>query len=84
MSFEYVGTDGKKGLISLNKGELAFTFCQVPVVYASAGPENIVVHYVGGSTETVTGHTLSPQISSLIFQRTGRVEQLRVFVNTKG
>jgi hypothetical protein len=83
-SFEYISTHGQKRVISLDKGQLAFTFCQVPVVYTSASREKITVHYAGGSPEEVPGLRLPPKISSLIFRRSGRVERLEVSVNTKG
>lgn len=77
-AFDYISTEGKKGQINLHKGELAFTFCQVPVVYASADREKITVHFAGGNTEEVAGHCLPPTLSALIFKRTGKVEWLEV------
>ncbi len=78
--FEYVSTRGQKCQISLDKGQLAFTFCQVPVVYVAAGREKITVHYAGDKTEEVGGHSLPQAISALIFNRTGEVEWLEVAV----
>ncbi len=83
-SFEYIGTNGQKRQISLNKGQLAFTYCQVPVVYASGSREKITVHYAGGPSEEVAGHSLPRQISDMIFKRTGEVEWLEVALPHKG
>ena len=41
-------------------GQLAFTCCQVPVVYSLSATENITVHYENGSKETVAGQYTQP------------------------
>ena len=77
-TFEYDNGKGEAKRIALKKGQLAFTYCLVPVIYASSDTDKITVHYVDGSNEEIAGRTLNHQISSLIFGRAGMVERLDV------
>ena len=77
-TFEYLTINGNKNQIKLKIGELAFTYCSVPVVYTFTGKEGIKVCYINGKTEEVTGNRLSRETSSLIFKRTGKIERLEV------
>jgi hypothetical protein len=78
--FEYRNCSGDNQKIKLNGGQLAFTCCQIPVVYALSETEKIAVHYVDGRKETVAGKYLNTKISSEIFRRTEAVEKLEVSV----
>ncbi len=77
-TFEYGNGKGETKRIALNKGQLSFTYCLVPVIYASADLDQITVYYADGSREEIAGRALSHQISSQIFGRTGAVERLEV------
>jgi hypothetical protein len=57
---------------------LAFTWCQVPIVYrlvAGASPTVTVTRH-DGATETLTELSLSASLSSEVFRRSGRVRQI--------
>lgn len=82
--FEYRKCTGGTGEIKLNPGQLAFTYCQTPIVYSLSGPEQISVFYANGDKEEIEGNTLNKEISSLIFKRTGEVEKVEVSINKKG
>jgi hypothetical protein len=77
-TFEYVAVNGVPAKLSLNKGQLAFTCCAVPVVYSASDNDHIAVYYVDGSKEEIAGNALTPELSSLVFKRTGRIERLEV------
>jgi hypothetical protein len=66
--------------MSLEKGSLAFTVCQVPTVYKIANHNQIEVKYENGNTETFSTLTLSHELSQKIFQRTGEVVQVAVSI----
>ena len=82
-TFEYVTLHGIPAKLSLSKGQLAFTFCSVPILYTASDEEKIRVCYAGGKQEEVVGRELSQQVSRLIFNRTGKVERLEVSVKTQ-
>lgn len=60
-----------QGLASLevNKGELAFTICQTPVVYEWSPERSIEVHLADGSISKVEGSILSKELSELVMKR---------------
>jgi len=67
--------------ITLEKGNLAFTVCQVPIVYKIADKNQIEVKYENGNTETFSTLTMSHELSQKIFQRTGEIVQVAVNIN---
>ncbi len=77
-TFEYHTIGGETRRIPLAKGQLAFTYCLVPVIYSVSGTEHITVHYAGGGSEKIEGSVLNRRISTKIFRRTGEVEQVEV------
>ncbi len=76
--FDYVDINGDAGQIALTKGQIAFTCCQVPVVYSNSHNESILILFTDGSTETTQGNSLSQQHSRMIFGRTGKISRLEV------
>ncbi len=76
--FEYHTLNGETQRISLSEGQLAFTYCLIPVIYFLAGAEHITVYYAGGRTKKIEGNVLDRRISSLIFHRTGDIERVEV------
>ncbi|MBW6477806.1 MAG: hypothetical protein K0B37_00130 [Bacteroidales bacterium] len=78
--FDYVDVKGKNGQISLDKGQLAFTYCSVPVVYSSSDTEKIIVFFANGKNDEIAGNILSPEISKKIFKRSGEIDRLEVFL----
>ncbi len=80
-TFEYRNWQGDFRKIKLYSKQLAFTYCQTPIVYSFSKTENITVYFVDGRKKTVLGKTLSREISSEIFERTGAVEKLEVSVS---
>jgi hypothetical protein len=82
--FEYIAVEGVTKHIALQKGELAFTYCSVPVVYVASTAEKITVYLADGKKEEIAGNVLTAQFSSHIFKRTGKIDRLEVSLNMKG
>ncbi len=78
-TFEYIDLDGNKKQIQLDRGTLAFTFCQVPVIISLDQQDYITIHYHNGKKEELPGRQLPESISNQFFQRNGQVE--KVFVH---
>jgi hypothetical protein len=78
--FEPLSPDGARHRIPLEPGSLAFTLCQVPVVYRLGGPPRIVTREAGGREHTVAGDALDADRSADLFRRGGRLERLEVWV----
>lgn len=75
--FEFVNLDGRQFTIPLREDQLAYSFCQVPVIYTKADKSNVVVEMDSGQQEYIEGHTLPVGLSQEIFNRTGRVKSIR-------
>jgi hypothetical protein len=68
--------------LALESGSLAFTFCQVPVVYRLTDDDaRLDVTWRDGETRTFSGAFLDPLTSRAVFDRTGAVERIDVTVN---
>jgi hypothetical protein len=68
-------------VLRLEPGSLAFTFCQVPVVYHLSGPPaQVTVTRSDGSLSAFEGSTLDAATSREVFERTGAVTRIDVTV----
>jgi len=60
-------------------GSLAFTICQVPVIYEKiTGSAWVQVTFADKTTTEFTGSRLDARVSAEVFNRSGRVERIRV------
>jgi hypothetical protein len=77
-AFRYLDVDGRWQEIRVGAGELAFTWCQVPLVYrlVDHGPPAIRVALEDGSTRTLAALSLPAELSADIFRRNGRIRGL--------
>jgi hypothetical protein len=79
-TFRYYDVDGQERSLDLCEGTLAFTMCQVPVVAHQSGPARIEITHADGSRHTIESLTLDAETSAGIFERTGAVRRLDVFL----
>jgi hypothetical protein len=79
-SFDYVNVTGEVYSLPLVSGSLAFTFCQVPVIYQRATDAQIEVVYDNESAVTFQGNCLDNITTQHILNRNGRIKQVRVTV----
>jgi hypothetical protein len=77
----FIDLEGNPYSMTLEKGSLAFTVCQVPIIYKIGDKNQIEVKYENGKSETYSTLTLSQEVSQKIFQRTGDVVQVVVKIN---
>jgi hypothetical protein len=76
--FVFTGLEGQRYQIPLEKEELAFSFCQVPVVYAKGPGPVIEIEYHTGEKERFEGTRVPENLSRDIFYRTNRVRKIRM------
>jgi hypothetical protein len=79
-SFDTIDVNGHRRSINLPAGSLAYTFCQVPIVYVVSGEEKVAVTYSDGRLHHIAGHHLDAETSRHIFCRDGHVEQITVHI----
>jgi hypothetical protein len=77
----FVLPDGSTKRITVEKDSLAFTVCQVPVIYKKSDSSKTEVHFANGAKETFDANTLNAGISSKIFNRTGEIDVIKVYIN---
>jgi len=77
-AFEAIDVDGERVSIDLPPGTLAFTYCQVPVVYHLADDPRIEWTRSDGTVAAVAGDTLDRDCSAAIFERTGAIRRVDV------
>jgi len=81
--FRYLDLDNVWQELVVPVGGLAFTWCQVPVVYQlHEGEPTLVIDLNNGDEKTLSGLTLSPEASAEIFQRTGEIRKLTLKFRT--
>jgi hypothetical protein len=78
--FDFVDVSGAPQSLSLAPGTLGFTLCQVPVVEHAAGTSRIEVSFADGAVKICDGLTLCLDSSRDIFERTGKVSRLDVYL----
>ena len=78
--FVYVDKDQNKKELQIFRHEMAFTYCQVPVVYAMAAENSMDVTFNDGKIKSLDDLVLSKETSNKIFNRTGEVTQIKVHV----
>jgi hypothetical protein len=81
--FQYIDINQKSKSITLSRNSLAFTYCQVPVIYQISDKSGIEVHYIDGSHSSVDASYLDRTKSQQIFKRTGEIERITVTITKK-
>ena len=77
--FEYLSLQGNFEQLKLSAGELAFTYCQVPIVYKKSGGNGIQVGLKEGEEVSLSGtHHLGKEYSAALFERNGQIDWIRV------
>lgn len=77
-SFNYFDIRGAQHVLELTSGQLAFTFCQIPVVYSFNNTNSIHIYFSDGKRITVLGKSIGSEISSKIFKRNDEVKLIEV------
>ena len=76
--FNYVDTNEERQSITLAVNSLAFTYCQVPVIYHIAAKQGIAVLRSDNTTQLIDGHALDVDSSHELFNRTGKISSITV------
>jgi primosomal replication protein N len=81
-TFDYVNIASQNKQLHIEAGSLCFTYCQVPVVYSLSARNHLQITMQDGSTRAFEGLSLDADTSHKVFQRSGAVTQITVFVDT--
>ena len=78
-AFDYFDLKGDKKSMTVAPGSLAFTYCQVPVVYTTGEKSRIEVLRADGTLVEVAGNLLSSALTGELFNRTGTIQQITYY-----
>ena len=74
--FNYINFANQTASIALHKDSLAFTYCQVPIIYKKSTESAIEVVLHSGESKMFSGQYLDKETSQQIFQRTNTVSKI--------
>ncbi len=77
-TFEYYGLDHEWKTIAVDAGAMAFTYCQVPVVYHKAETDAITLYMKNGEQRKIEGNALSVEESKHVFHRDKEIVRIDV------
>lgn len=80
-TFHYVDVNQRHNALELSKNSLAFTYCQVPIVYELSDKTSVEIIKNNTSSETINGGVLNKDVSQKIFKRTAEITLLKVSVD---
>jgi hypothetical protein len=75
-TFSYVDHSGQHQELPLGAEQLAFTFCQFPVICTFGGEDKGVVNFSNGNRQEYPGRKLPSEISRKIFSRDPEIQSL--------
>jgi hypothetical protein len=80
--FRFLDVDGNWQELEMKSGALAFTWCQVPVIYQldNDAEPSLTVTLADGEKQTMQEMALSSETSAELFRRSGHVRQINVKV----
>jgi hypothetical protein len=78
MTFTYYDIADQEQQLNVPTGSIAFTYCQIPVVYFPNGKHKIILERSNGTVETVTGLNLGKLSSESVFARDGIIKKIEV------
>ena len=81
-NFFYTDTNNRDCQIKVQKNQLAFTYCQVPIIYElSKRDEWLIEHFdKDGKIKKIENNTLNSKLSKQIFERKNNIEYLKLHI----
>jgi hypothetical protein len=78
--FTFINVAQQKKQLNLQKGMLAFTYCQIPVIYKISNEQKLEVVNSNGEQSTFNGLSLNTETSQEIFKRTDEITEITVHI----
>ena len=79
-AFNFHDLEGNDCEIKLSEGMFGWTWCQTPILFAKSDRNRIVVTLTNGEVHDRDRLELSPSESDQLFQRTGEIKQIEIFI----
>lgn len=82
-TFEYFDVAGMAKQMNVQKDQFAFTYCQIPIIYSKSEKAHVIINFVDGTSADINELSLHAAVSSKIFNRTGEIASMNVFIPGK-
>ena len=79
-TFSYFDLENSPREMTIPKDALAFTYCQVPIVYHLSSEDRIEIQFKNEPNKIISSLSLGKNYSQMLFKRTGEIEQVHVFM----
>jgi hypothetical protein len=76
--FGYVDINQEEKSINLDKGSLAFTYCQVPIIYYTSSNPTILLYFTDGTHSQIHKQSLDVATTRKLFERNGEIVRIEV------
>lgn len=80
-TFKYININQSECDIVVPENSLAFTYCQVPVIYTINEKFQLKVTFTDGESMTIESNSLDQANSKNLFNRSGKIKSIHVFVD---
>ena len=81
-SFEYLSLFRGSQSITIPSNSLAFTYCQVPIIYHISDKDHLEIIFKDGTSSKIDALVIDRITSEKIFKRTGDIVQIKAHVNS--
>lgn len=81
-SFEYLSLLRGAQSITIPSNSLAFTYCQVPIIYHISDKNHIEIIFKDGTSSKIDALVIDLKTSEKIFKRTGDIVQINAYINS--
>jgi hypothetical protein len=78
---DYYDVSGKKSTSELQKGQLFFTYCQVPIIYEISNSNRLKIMLKDGNERLSNELSLGLEWSEHLFGRTDIIDKIYVYIN---
>lgn len=80
MEFDYLDIHSEHQKVTIEEGSLAFTYCQVPVIYTYGNVDKMAITFDDESKVELEKLSLNEEQSREIFARTGKIVRINVLI----
>lgn len=82
-TLSYYDNLGEACKIEVPQNGLAYTYCQIPIVYQIAKKKGIIINYSDGSSKNSSDNFLNILDSKDVFKRTGKIKSIYLTITNK-
>ena len=78
--FNYINVEGSNETIKVEEGQLCFTYCQVPIIYAKSDVVKTDVVFNNEKNIELQSLSLNEELSTKLFNRTNEINHIKVSI----